>query len=94
VTEVNPTNNVGDRTPLSLNPQPVTVDVVTVEGSISEVEDEVVEAELIESNPDQDIWSLPNAPREQIDLTERQVAGLLSGQAVWSAVDEGKVVKA
>jgi hypothetical protein len=94
VTEVNPINNVGDRTPLSLNPQPVTVDVVTVEGSISEAEDEVVEAELIESSPDQDIWLLPNAPREQVDLTERQVAGLLSGQAVWSAVDEGKVVKA
>jgi hypothetical protein len=37
---------------------------------------------------------LPNAPREQVDLTERQVNGLLSGQAVWSTVDEGKVIKA
>jgi hypothetical protein len=93
VTEVNPINNVGDRTPLSLNPQPVTVDVVTVEGGISEVEDEVVDAELIESTVE-GVWSLPNAPREQVDLTDRQIDGLLSGQAIWSALDEGKVVKA
>jgi len=60
--------------------------VVTVKGNISGAEDEVVDAELIESNVHGDIWLLPNAPREQVDLTERQVNGLLSGQAVWSAV--------
>jgi hypothetical protein len=94
VAEVNPINNVGDRTPLSLSSQSVTVDVVTVEGNNSGVEDEVVDAELIDADVHGDVWLLPHAPREQVDLTERQIDGLLSGQAIWSAVDEGKVVKA
>lgn len=89
VTEVNPSNNVGDRTPLSLSPQSVIDGTVASGDSISGAADEVVDAELVD-----DVWSLPNAPRDQIDLTDRQVAGLLSGQAVWSAIDEGKVVKA
>lgn len=89
VTEVNPSNNVGVRTPLSLSPQSVIDGTVASGDSISGAADEVVDAELVD-----DVWSLPNAPRDQIDLTDRQVAGLLSGQAVWSAIDEGKVVKA
>jgi len=94
VTEVNPINNVGDRTPLSLSSQSVTIDVVTIDGNNSGVEDEVVDAELVEADVQADVWLLPHAPREQVDLTERQFDGLLSGQAIWSAVDEGKVVKA
>ncbi|NBW37493.1 MAG: hypothetical protein EBR30_21245, partial [Cytophagia bacterium] len=88
VTEVDSLNKVGDRTPLSLSPQSTTGDVA-VDGSVSGIVDEVVDAEIVD-----DVWSLPNAPRDQVALTDRQIAGLLSGQAEWSAVDEGKVVKA
>ena len=55
--------------------------------------DEIVDAVIVDED-DETIWNLPNAPREPVDLTDRQIDGLTSGEAVWSAVDEGKVIKA
>lgn len=53
--------------------------------------EEVIDAEIMD---DIDVWSLPNAPREIVDLTDRQIEGLVSGAAKWSSSEEGKVVKA
>lgn len=55
------------------------------------VAEEVVDAEIMD---DVDVWSLPNAPREPVELTDRQIEGLVSGVAKWSASEEGKVIKA
>lgn len=55
------------------------------------VDEVVVDAEIVDAG---DVWSLPNAPREQVELSDRQVEGLLSGEAKWSASEEGKVIKA
>ena len=65
--------------------------------------DEVIDAELVdlvvdefvnESDDGFDVYALPNAPSEPVELTERQVDGLLSGEAKWSASEIGKVVRA
>jgi hypothetical protein len=40
------------------------------------------------------VYQLENAPRDPVELTERQVQGLLAGTAKWSAHTEGRVVKA
>lgn len=70
---------------------PMTIDSVKTDEplALSSLDDEIVDAEIVV-----DIWSLPNAPRDRIDLTDRQVEGLLSGEAKWSPSDEGAVVKA
>lgn len=58
---------------------------------VSVVDELVEDAELVE---DVSVWDLPNAPRDHVELTDRQVVGLLSGEAKWSSSEEGKVVKA
>jgi len=72
-------------------------------GAVSEVrelEESVIEdAEIVDVAVDAaldvvDVYSLPNAPRESVELDERQMQGLLSGEAKWSSSEEGKVVKA
>jgi hypothetical protein len=53
-------------------------------------DDDIVEAVVIED----DVYALPNAPREEVELSDRQIEGLLNGSARWSESTEGLVVKA
>lgn len=60
-----------------------------------EVDDEIADAEIVEEGADVgDVFDLPNAPRDQVELTADQVAALLDGRAKWSEHTEGRVVKA
>lgn len=64
-------------------------------GGMVDGDDFIVDAEIVESDdPLLDVYRLPNAPRERVDLTEKQVEGLRAGTAKWSASTEGRVVKA
>lgn len=51
--------------------------------------DDIVDAVLVD-----EIYELPNAPRHVVDLTDRQIEGLVTGTAKWSETTEGLVVKA
>ena len=73
----------GERPGLSGEEVPVAIEA----GS----DEDVVDAEVVD---DIDVWSLPNAPREPVELTDKQVDGLLSGVAKWSEATEGRVIKA
>lgn len=76
---------------LTVSSEPI-VELSSPTISLDNAIDEIIDVEIIDDVPS--VWSLPNAPREPVELTERQLEGLLSGEAKWSSSDEGKVVKA
>jgi hypothetical protein len=60
--------------------------------SADEGDQDVVDAEIVDE--DVSVYGLPNAPREPVELTDRQIEGLLIGMAKWSTENEGEVMKA
>lgn len=54
--------------------------------------DHILDAVVVDD--DDDVFLLPNAPRDRVDLSERQIEGLRSGAAKWDPSNEGRVVKA
>jgi len=67
--------------------------------SLEQVEspiDDIIDAVIVDDfdEPVGQIYKLPNAPRYAVDLTDRQIDGLVDGSAKWSETTEGLVVKA
>lgn len=90
-----PALEAGARAALPAAPQVELPVGEVIVGGMVDGDDFIVDAEIVESDdPLLDVYRLPNAPRERVELTEKQIDGLRSGTAKWSAATEGKVVKA